>query len=159
MTAESLHSFDVTQTTDAIFKGGKSVSPDSDGELVIVGGAAGSAGVYSVSKGERLHSLDIGKGSVVDAAWWQDRAIVATSTGAIKVFEDNNEVAELGSHSGGVSGLSLHPCGDILASVGKDKSYLLFDLPNKKLITQVFTESGGFCLAKRCFSLSLLTML
>jgi len=81
-------------------------------------------------------------GFVNDAIWWDAKPILATDKGAIKIFDGDAEVATLGSHAGAAKGLALHPSGDILASLGVDKSYMLYDLTSMKLLTQIFTDSG-----------------
>jgi pre-mRNA-processing factor 19 len=56
------------------------------------------------------------------------------------VFGDNETTFT--SHAGSANGLALHPSGDILASVGVDKSFVFYDLPGGKPVTQVYTDSG-----------------
>ena len=118
---------------------------DKSGDLALFGGSDGVAGVYSISQKQAVQSLKAG-GSITAGAWYEDRPIVATSTGAVKVFENGAEVAQIGSHAGAVTSLALHPTGDILASTGVDKSYQLYDLTSNKLLTQVFTDAGMFLL-------------
>lgn len=66
--------------------------------------------------------------------------MVSTSSGAVKVFGDNETTFT--SHAGSANAVSLHPSGDILASVGVDKSFVFYDLPGGKAVTQVNTDSG-----------------
>jgi pre-mRNA-processing factor 19 len=68
--------------------------------------------------------------------------VVATQSGRIKVFQGQEELATFNSHFGRAAGIALHPSGDILASVGDDKSYVLYDLDAMTTITQVYTDSG-----------------
>ena len=49
---------------------------------------------------------------------------------------------KIGSHAGEVTAITLHPCGDILSSVGVDKSWVTYDLNTGKPVCQVYTESG-----------------
>ena len=123
---------------------------DSSGDLVLAGGAQGAAGIYSLSQQSQIKSFDLGKGHMVDAVWWDKRLIAGLSTGAIKVFDDGKST-DLGSHSGTVVAMSLHPSGNILASVGQDKAYLLYDLQSMKLINRIDILSGKFA---RCENLS-----
>jgi len=78
----------------------------------------------------------------MDAIWWDSKPVVALANGAIKVFEDGSEIGEFTVHAGAATGLSLHPCGDLLASVGSDKSYVFYDLTSMSQLTRVFTSSG-----------------
>jgi hypothetical protein len=105
-------------------------------------------GVYSVSQGQVVQTLKCGGGSVTDAVWCGNKPVVALSTGAVKVFDNGAETASFDRHAGAVSAVALHPCGDILASVGVDKSYVLYDLQSLQPITQVSTDSGMFICSK-----------
>lgn len=51
-------------------------------------------------------------------------------------------MASFGTHAGEVSALALHPSGDVVASVGVDKSYVLYDLTTSAVGTQVYSNSG-----------------
>jgi hypothetical protein len=105
-------------------------------------------GVYSVSQGQVVQTLKCGGGSVTDAVWCGNKPVVALSTGAVKIFDNGAEVASFDRHAGAASAVALHPCGDILASVGVDKSYVLYDLQSLQPITQVSTDSGMFMFMK-----------
>ena len=45
-------------------------------------------------------------------------------------------------HAGAATDVAVHPSGDLMVSVGIDKSYVLYDLHGSKVLTQVFTDSG-----------------
>lgn len=81
-------------------------------------------------------------GPVTGAIWAGDKAVVASATGSVKVFENGNELASFASHAGEVTDLSVHATGDIVASVGVDKSYVLYDLSTNNVITQIFSGAG-----------------
>jgi pre-mRNA-processing factor 19 len=70
--------------------------------------------------------------------------VIATAVGRTKIFEGQEEVAVFSAHAGEVSGLALHPSGDVVASVGIDKSYVLYDLTTSTVVTQVYSNSGMF---------------
>lgn len=106
------------------------------------GGSDGVARVFSISQKEVLQNLKGGGGSITDGLWAGDRAIIATSTGKVKVFHNRSEVASFSRHAGEAASLALHPGGDILASVGVDKSYIFYDLESSTVATQVYTDSG-----------------
>ncbi|KAK8232559.1 cell cycle control protein [Phyllosticta capitalensis] len=146
-TAETITSFDTTHTTDPLYPGGKTLALDKSGDLALLGGAEGVAGVHSISQKQAVQALKAG-GQITHGVWYDNKPVVATSAGAVKVFEDGAEVAQFTSHAGPVTSLSLHPCGDILASTGVDKSYVLYDLESSKVLTQIYTDtellSGSF---------------
>lgn len=130
---------------------------NSTGDLVLVGGTDGVAGVYSISQKQVLQTLKT-DGAVSDAIWAGDKAVVGSSTGSVKVFENGNEVASFGSHAGEVTALALHATGDIIASVGVDKSYVLYDLSQNSVITQIFSDSGKCPLNDLTFDPKLIIM-
>lgn len=113
----------------------------------MVGGVDGVAGIYSLPEKRIVSSLKVG-GAVTDAVWIGDKAAVATSTGAVKIFENGTEVASFNSHAGEAASLATHATGDILASVGVDKSYVLYDLTTNSVITQIYSDAGT-CLPGR----------
>lgn len=113
--------------------------------------------MYSLSQNRVLQALKGGAGSITAGTWAGTKAVLSTSAGVVKVFESSEEYASFTAHAGEVTALALHPCGDILASVGVDKSYVLYDLEAKSVLTQVYSNSG-LC-AVTSFSYSQLTCL
>lgn len=97
-------------------------------------------GVYSLTDKRVAQTLQT-NGPVTDALWAGDKAVVASATGSVKVFENGNEVASFNSHAGEATALTLHATGDIVASVGVDKSYVLYDLTTNSVLTQVFSDA------------------
>lgn len=140
-TAESLQTLQAAQASEPLYPGGRSIAVDETGDLALIGGTDGVAGVYSISQAKVIQTLKCG-GAVVDGLWFGNKPIVALSTGSVKVFDDGKEVASFDQHAGAVSAIALHPCGDILASVGSDKSYILYDLQSLQAVTQNSTDSG-----------------
>lgn len=112
------------------------------GDLALIGGADGTAGVYSTSQKKLGHELKIGSDAVTCAVWAGNRAAFATSSGLVKIFENGTEVSSFSGHAGEVTALAVHPRGDILASVGVDKSYILYDLATSSQAIRVRTDSG-----------------
>ena len=83
-------------------------------------------------------------GPVTDAVWAGDKAVVATSTGDVTVFENGSKSASFSVHAGAATALAVHATGDIVASVGADKSYVLYDLSSSgsnSVITQIFSDA------------------
>lgn len=58
--------------------------------------------------------------------------------------EEGNQVASLTEHAGAATALSLHPSGEILASVGTDKSIVFYDLVGQKRAARSYTDAGKF---------------
>lgn len=111
---------------------------DEAGELVIFGGSDGAAGVYSLAESKVQQSFKV-SGAITDAVWYGSQPVVSTSSGAIKVFGPKE--ITFSSHAGSANALAFHPCGEILASVGVDKSFTFYDLVEGKAVTQIFTDS------------------
>jgi len=149
-TAEQISSFNASHGSDFLAPGSRSIALNRDSALV--GGSDGVLGVYSLSQNKLVQSLRVGAGSVLDCLWSDTRPVVATSTGAVKVFDNGAEAASFTQHAGPAGALSLHPCGDIIASVGADKSFVLYDLQTLKPITQHYTDSGMFCAMEKRYN-------
>ncbi|OCK74533.1 Prp19-domain-containing protein [Lepidopterella palustris CBS 459.81] len=143
-TAEAIQAFDATQSTETLYPGSNAVSLDESGDLALLGGANGVAGIYSISQKQTVHTLDCGS-AVTANLWWGSRAVIATSSGAVKVFENGIEVKQLGSHAGAATSLVLHPSGQILASTGVDKSFIFYDLSDMKVASHIYTNSEITC--------------
>ncbi|KAH0547513.1 hypothetical protein FGG08_000238 [Glutinoglossum americanum] len=141
--SEIIQSFTTIETSEALYPGSKSIAIDISGDLALVGGTDGIAGLYSISQKRLVQVLNGGDGAIIDMTWWGNRAVFSTSSGTVKIFDVNGAgVASFNSHAGEVTALALHPSGEILASVGVDKSYVLYDLSSLKPVSQVFTDSG-----------------
>ncbi len=141
-TPETIQSFAQIKKSEALYPVTQSFALDTDGDLALLGGANGRAGVYSISQNKVVHELEVGTGAVTDALWAGDRAIFATSAGAVKIFEKGSETSSFSGHAGPVTALALHPSGDLLASVGIDKSYIFYDLTSSTQALQIATNSG-----------------
>jgi len=141
-TTENVQSYKPIEKSKSLYPGAESLSTDASGDLVLLGGDNGVAGIYSASENEIVQEMEVGSGAVTDAVWAGTRAVVSTSSGVIKVFEGQTEVASFSGHAGKVTALAMHPSGDLLASVGVDKSYILYDLTSYKQATQVYTDAG-----------------
>ncbi|KKK27348.1 hypothetical protein P175DRAFT_0507063 [Aspergillus ochraceoroseus IBT 24754] len=140
-TSDAISAYTPAESTGPLYPGGRTLSLNASGELALVGDANGVVGVYSIAQKEVLHNLQV-NGPVTDATWAGEKAIVASSTGSVKVFENGNEVANFTSHAGAATGLAVHATGDIVASVGADKSYVLYDLTANSVIMQNFSDAS-----------------
>ncbi|KAF2113056.1 WD40-repeat-containing domain protein [Lophiotrema nucula] len=139
-TGEDVATFDLTSATDPLYPGSSSVALHESGDLALFGGADGVAAIYSISAEKIVHTLKAGA-PVTSTLWWESRALVGTANGTVKVFQDGDEVAELGSHAGAIVSLALHPSKAILASAGSDKRFIFYDLATFKTVSQVYTEA------------------
>ncbi|KAF2999690.1 hypothetical protein E8E13_002497 [Curvularia kusanoi] len=139
-TGDDVAAFDVISSSEPLYPGSTSVSVDESGDLALFGGADGVAGVFSTSQQKLVQVLKAGS-AVTATAWWGSRAVVATAAGTVKVFENGNEIAQMGSHASPVTSLALHPSGTILASGSADKRVAYYDLSTFNTVSQIYTEA------------------
>ena len=137
-----MKAFKPIEKSKALYPGAKCLAVDLSGDLALTGGDSSVAGIYCASKNSVIQELNVGSGAVTDAVWAGTRAVVSTTSGFIKLYEDGSEIASFSGHSGEVTALAVHPSGDILASVGIDKSYILYDSSSLTQVVQVYTDSG-----------------
>ena len=139
-TRDIISKFTLTQKSKSLYPGVRTVSVDASGDLALLGGSDGTAGVFSISQNKLLQELPV-ESSVTNTLWAGSKAIVGTSSGRVNVFENGVQVSSFAGHAGAVRGLALHPSGDILASVGVDKSYIFYDLTSSVQVLQIPTDS------------------
>lgn len=126
------------------------VDVDASGAQALVGGSDGAA-VVDVQTGTVSETLAKGE-SVSAGAWAGEKAVLlvkAGNGGVVKVFEGAKEVGAIAAHAGPVNGVAVHPTGDVVASIGKDKSFVVYDLESMKAVAQVYTENGKPLLTPR----------
>ena len=141
-TGDVIQEFQLVESSQSLCSGATALSVDQSGELALFGGSDGAGGLFSLTEKRVIASLSV-DGAITDTAWVGQNAAIATSTGVVKIFDSNgNETASFSSHAGAVTALAGHPTGDILASVGVDKSYVMYDLTTNAAITQVFSDAG-----------------
>lgn len=121
--------------------GALSISLNSDTDNVVLGGKTGEAYLVSVPKGKIVNKYQI-EGAVTDIVSPGSKVVLASTKGLICVYDEANLVSEFTQHAGKVAAIAIHPSGDILASVGEDKSIVLYDIPGAQVATQIFTNSG-----------------
>ncbi|PSS13121.1 hypothetical protein M430DRAFT_143775 [Amorphotheca resinae ATCC 22711] len=138
-TSETIEKFGVSSASEPLYPGSSSLAVDEAGQQVIVGGSDGVVGIYSIPENKVEQSFKAGS-AITDAVWYGSQPVVSTSSGAVKVF--GKDEVTFTSHAGSANGLALHPSGDILASVGVDKSFVFYDLTRGTAVTQVYTDSG-----------------
>lgn len=117
-------------------------SLDVESGYAVIGGLDGKADIYSIQANKVERSLNIGE-PVTATVWTGTKVILATSKGTVKVFDSGNETASFQAHAGAVTGLSVHPGGRILASVGVDKTFSFYDLDTQERVSRGYTDSGA----------------
>lgn len=113
--------------------------------LALVGGKQGGAYTIQPSSNQVTSVLPSSE-PVTAGVWVGSRVAVGLSNGKVKIVENGQEVASFGAHSGAVTGLTIHPSSEILASVSSDGTYAIYDTESNSLLTQVQASSGEFVL-------------
>ena len=143
-TGEAIAAYDVKSTADTQFTGAKTLAVDETGDFFLCGDSDGDIGVYDLKQGAFTTRSNVGAGGIMSGAWANDKPIVATSSGAVVVTQGGSVQMKFQQHAGAAMAVAVHPCGDIVASVGIDKSYVLYDLQISKVLTQIYADSGTF---------------
>ena len=140
-TSETVQSFTPTSTTQGSSPGSRAVALDPSGDLVLTGGSDGRANIFSIHQNKIVQELEVGS-RITDALWIGSRPALATSAGTVHIFDNGLEKSTFSGHAGEVTALALHPSGEILASVGIDKSYIFYDLTSSVQALQISTNCG-----------------
>ncbi|PNY24662.1 Pre-mRNA-processing factor 19 [Tolypocladium capitatum] len=119
----------------------QATSLDLEGDYAALGGLKGEAAIYSIQADTLERQVPVNE-PVTDTLWAGTKVFFATSQGTIKVYEGGNAVASLSEHAGPATALSAHPGGELLASVGTDKSVVFYDLGSMKRVSRVFTDAS-----------------
>lgn len=118
----------------------QATSLDLEGSYALAGGLNGEAAIYSIEEDNVERTVPVNE-PVTDTLWAGPRLFFATSQGNIKVYGAGKEIASLSEHAGAASGLSLHPSGDLLASVGADKSIVFYQLKTMKRVSRAYADA------------------
>jgi len=140
-TGDAVASYEIKADIDSQFTGAKSLAVDSTGDFFLCGDSDGAVGVYDLKNSAFTTRSNLGAGAVLDGAWANDKIVVATSSGSVVVAVEGSAQAKFHQHAGAATAIAVHPCGDIAASVGVDKSYVLYDLQSSTVITQIYADS------------------
>lgn len=141
-TGEEIASYTVKNAADTQFTGAKTLAVDESGDLFLCGDSDGDIGVYDLKQNAFTVRSNVGAGAVTSGAWANDKPIVATASGAVVVTEGGSAKIKFHQHAGAATAVAVHPCGDLVASAGIDKSYVLYDLHTEKVLTQIYADSG-----------------
>ncbi|KAL2182118.1 uncharacterized protein P884DRAFT_282221 [Thermothelomyces heterothallicus CBS 202.75] len=112
-----------------------------ESDYAAIGGLDGKLDIYSIQANKVERTIDIGE-PVTATVWTGSKVIVATSKGSVKVFDGGSETASFQAHAGAVTGLSVHPGGRLLASVGVDKSFIFYDLDTLQKVARGYTDAS-----------------
>lgn len=140
--AANIATFQPTSQLEPEISDARFLALDKTGDQALMGGAEGNALVVSLSQQRIVQKLPNADAPITCGTWAGSRPTIATDGGKVMFLQDDNSVASLHAHVGKVTSLAIHPSGDILASVGTDKSYVLYDVEASEVLTQVFTDSG-----------------
>lgn len=140
-TSDTISLFKPVRTLDTPCADASFISVRKSDNTALIGSKQG--GAYTVQSSDGSFTAVVADTEPVTAGVWAgSRVAVGTSMGKVKIIENGQELASFGTHTGTVTGLSLHPSGQILASASSDKSYALYDLESSQVLTQVQTSSG-----------------
>ncbi|EMC98384.1 hypothetical protein BAUCODRAFT_32416 [Baudoinia panamericana UAMH 10762] len=139
-TGDAIATYDVKSTADTQFTGAKSLAVDETGDFFLCGDSDGAIGVYDLKQGAFTTRSNLGSGAVLHGAWANDKPVVATASGAVVVSQEGTVQAKFHQHAGAATAVAVHPSHDLLASVGIDKSFVMYDLQHSKVLTQVFSD-------------------
>ncbi|KAK6833109.1 cell cycle control protein [Apiospora arundinis] len=109
--------------------------------LAAIAGQTGTVCVYEPAQANVKFALSLQE-PVTTSTWVDNKSVLATASGAVKVFVEGEMIVSFSEHAGPVTGLAVHPSRQILASVGSDKSIVFYDLQGNKRAARIFTDSA-----------------
>ena len=144
-TGEMIEQFKPLKQVPLDFEVSAPIAMSATGYFALLGGAQQSSGIFSVDTEVLRTNSTSGAGDVTATAYVGGCAAIGTDKGEVVViFENADSVTQFHSHEGKVAALSIHPSGELLASVGVDKSYVIYDLSSQAQAAKVFTDAGTF---------------
>lgn len=141
-TGDEIAAYDVKSKADTQFTGAKSLAVDETGDFFLTGDSDGTVGIYDLKQDAFTTRSNLSAGGINHGAWARDSAVVATASGAVVVTQEGAVKAKFQQHAGAATAVATHPSGELLASVGVDKSLVLYDLQSGKVLTQIFSDAG-----------------
>ena len=141
-TGDAIQTYEVKNTADTQFTGAKTLAVDDTGDFFLCGDSDGDIGVYDLKQSAFTTRSNVGAGAITSGAWANDKPVIATSSGAVVVTQGGTVQAKFRQHAGAATDVAVHPCGDIVASVGIDKSYVLYDLQHSSVLTQIYGDTS-----------------
>lgn len=141
-TGDQMQSYDVRKSADTQFTGAKHLATDSTGDFFLTGDSDGTIAVFDLAAGAFTTRSNLGAGAILSGAWANDKQAVSTANGTVVVSQDGAVQGKFQQHAGAANALAAHPSGELLVSVGYDKSYIVYDLSTMQVLTQVFGDIG-----------------
>jgi pre-mRNA-processing factor 19 len=141
-TADDVQTYGVTATVDTQFTGAKTLASDESGELFLCGDSDGTIGVFDKQAGAFTTRSNLGAGAILGGAWCSDKQVVSTSSGTVVVAQEGAVQGKFQQHAGAATAVASHPSGELVVSVGYDKSYILYDISAMRVLTQVYGDIG-----------------
>ncbi|KAK4505666.1 hypothetical protein PRZ48_003631 [Zasmidium cellare] len=139
-TADEIQTYDVKSSVDSQFTGAKILAVDQTGDFFLSGDSDGTIGIYDLQQGAFTTRSNLGSGAILGGTWCNDKQAVSTSTGVVAVAQEGAVQAKFQQHAGAATAVASHPSGEVLVSVGYDKSYIVYDLASLRVATQVFGD-------------------
>lgn len=141
-----IRSYRPSQPTRLVSAGSHALAAGKDPNFAFCGGLDGEACIYSFPKQETVRVIQAGAVGINDIVSLESasglRFVIATAAGEIKMFDNETELCGHTAHSGAAEAVSMHPCQELLGSVGADKSFAMYDVKAKEVLTQVYTKSS-----------------
>lgn len=137
-----MNTFAPAERSETTCTNARSLAVNASCDTLLLGSSDGKVDVYSILERGITEELEVGSAQVTDTLWIGTKAVASTSTGNVKIFECGQEIASFSGHAGEATAVASHPSGDILASVGVDKSYIFYDLTSNTIASQTLTDSG-----------------
>lgn len=142
VTSEEVSSFKPT-TSDVLVP--KASSASVEGSYAAISGFEGDVAIFSVEANVVERTLKVDE-PVTDTLWVGGKTLFfATTKGSVKMFDSGSEVASFSEHAGPATAISMHPSGQILASVGTDKSIVFYNMADVSRASRIYTDSGKQC--------------
>nr|POF14336.1 pre-mrna-processing factor 19 [Quercus suber] len=141
-TGDVISTFDVKSSADTQFTGASFLAADKSGELFSCGDSDGTLGIFDLKQATFTTRSNLGAGALLAGTWANDKAVVATSTGSVVVSQEGAVQSKFQQHAGAATAVAAHPCGDLVASVGEDKSYIIRTDKTLVLTTVAFHPDG-----------------
>lgn len=141
-TSDDILAYDVKTTVDTQFTGAKTLAADQTGDFFLCGDSDGTMGVFDAKQAAFTTRSNLGAGAILGGVWANDKQVVSTSSGVVVVAQEGAVQGKFQKHAGAATAVATHPSDEIVVSVGYDKSYILYDISNMEVLTQVYCDVG-----------------
>lgn len=141
-TSDDILAYDIKATVDTQFTGAKTLAADQTGDFFLCGDSDGTMGIFDAKQGAFTTRSNLGAGAILGGAWANDKQVVSTSSGVVVVAQEGAVHGKFQKHAGAATAVATHPSGELVVSVGYDKSYILYDISTMEVLTQVYCDVG-----------------